>query len=364
MFSVSDNPSYFSLPGGSTSGIPASTSKKPFYLLKRRGANTNQNMGANSSSASASSSAYTSSSLINTGGNRNSCSAPTTPTTPEAASIPLLATPSPPAPVPFSTHSHNRRSFRSLLRSMSANSHHHHHHTGQGTALYQLQHQLLVLGEPRPSDMAPESPCLPHHPMSSTSSSPGKEEHHHRRNHSNKSIKSPKSSMELLNNDMVYCPVPDSHTPAPPQISASSNSEELLSESPEEVFLGHGDARYYNLTAAMTIPLPGSNGSNRRRHSIGTFLNKDRCSTGSITKVPTTTSVPVTPETEIPPNNDVLKKLSSSNSSTKIQDAVTSTVSVGSPEWRHPASVDIPRSTHSRRKCNRCCNTKGKKDRL
>ena len=165
--------------------------------------------------------------------------------------------------------------------------------------------------------------------------------------------------MELLNNDMVYCPVPLS--PSSAQAGpTSANSEELLSGSPEEVFLGNGDARYYNLTAAMTIPLPGSNGSGRRRHSIGTFLNKDRANSGSIAKASTAKSVPITPETETAPSHIGLQKISSPSIGTKMQDVVTSPTSVGTPEWRHPASLDIPRSTHSRRKCNRCSNTKGK----
>ncbi|PSN40936.1 hypothetical protein C0J52_16269 [Blattella germanica] len=280
-----DNPSYFSLPGGTSA--PVASRGGPFLLLKRRGAT----MGAQASSCS---------------------SAPTTPTTPEAAAaMPLLLpSPSPPAPVPFS---HHRRSFRSLLRSMSANSSTNNQHHLPG--VYQLQHQLLVLGEPRPSDMAPES--IAHQ--------------QHRRNHSNKSL-------ELLSNDMVYCPVPE--VPAP------TASEELLSASPEEVFLGNGgDARYYNLT----IPLPGAT---RRRHSIGTFLHKDRGSCGSLS-TPTAISVPVTPVSEaVPSSNDALQKLSSTSLGAKTTPP---------PEWRHPASTsDVPRSVHSRRRCARCCNAKGR----
>ncbi|XP_033607851.1 phosphoinositide 3-kinase adapter protein 1 isoform X5 [Cryptotermes secundus] len=310
-------------------------------------------MGANTSSASCSSSSL------------GHSSAPTTPTTPEAAAIPLLPT----APVPLSSHSHHRRSFRSLLRSMSANHHH-------GSAVYQLQHQLLVLGEPRPSDMAPESPCLPHHNLHhpSTSSS-NKDDHHHqhRRNQSNKSVKSQKSSMELLNSDMVYCPVPDTPNSAPPPVPTAAASEELLSGSPEEVFLGNGDAHYYNMTAVMTIPLPGSNGNtSRRRHSIGTFLNRDRGSYGSLHK--TTATKPVATgkgEAVLAASNDISQKMSaggSGNKGIRTQDAVTPPVGPGgcSPsDWRHPAAAtskvaaDITRSAHSRRRCNRCCNIKG-----
>jgi len=305
-------------------------------------------MGANTSSASC-----TSSSLGHS-------SAPTTPTTPEAAAIPLLPT----SPVPLSSHSHHRRSFRSLLRSMSATHHH-------GSAVYQLQHQLLLLGEPRPSDMAPES-CLSPHPQSSTTPSIKEGLHHqHRRNQSHKSLKSPKSSMELLNNDMVYCPGSSTPSPALSALPATTVSEELLSESPEEVFLGSEDVRYYNLTAAMTIPLPGSNGNcGRRRHSIGTFLSKDRSTYSSVTKTPATATAAAVTECEVPPaiNDDAIQKMSSGSKAGRVQD-VTPPVGTGgcsSPDWRHPAATplrmakEVPRSVHSRRRCNRCCKTKGK----
>jgi len=175
--------------------------------------------------------------------------------------------------------------------------------------------------------------------------------------------------MELLNSDMVYCPVPDTPTAAQLPVPTAATSEELLDESPEEVFLGNGDARYYNLTAAMTIPLPGSNGSGgRRRHSIGTFLNKDRGSYGSLNKTPATTPV-ATAEGEAAPaaSSDVMQKMSAGstgNKGIKMKDVGTGGCSP--PDWRHPAAasspvaVDIPRSVHSRRRCNRCCNIKGK----
>lgn len=293
-------------------------------------------MGANTSSGS-----WTSSSLGHS-------SAPTTPTTPEAAAIPLLPT----APVPLSSHSHHRRSFRSLLRSMSA-SHHH------GSAVYQLQHQLLVLGEPRPSDMAPESPCLPHQNLRHPSTSSGR----------NQSIKSPKSSMELLSSDMVYCPVPDTPTCAAPPVP--TGSEELLSQSPE-VFLGSEAARYYNMTAVMTIPLPGSNGStSRRRHSIGTFLSKDRGSYGSLHKS-TANVATAKGDAAVAVSNDISKKMCAGgggNKSTRMQDPAISPVSptgCSPSSWRHlvtaatKMAADVPRSAHSRRRCNRCCNSKGK----
>jgi hypothetical protein len=223
--------------------------------------------------------------------------------------------------------------------------------------------------------MAPESPCLPHHSLHHPSTSSSNKEdhfHQHRRNQSNKSIKSPKSSMELLNSDMVYCPVPDTPTSTQSSVPKAAASEELLSESPEEVFLGSGDAHYYNMAAGMTIPLPGPNGSSsRRRHSIGTFLNKDRGSYGSLHKTTVTTHFATAKgEDVVAANNDISQKMSPGGSSikgTRMQDAV---ISPSSPsgcslsDWRHPATTPskmatyVPRSTHSRR-CNRCYNIKG-----
>jgi hypothetical protein len=306
-------------------------------------------MGANASSASC-----TSSSLGHS-------SAPTTPTTPEAAAIPLLPT----SPVPLSSHSHHRRSFRSLLRSMSATHHH-------GSAVYQLQHQLLLLGEPRPSDMAPESCLAPNHPPSTSPSIKESLHYHHRRNRSHKSLKSPKSSMELLNSDMVYCPASSAPSSALSTMPPATASEEVLSDSPEEVFLGSEHVRYYNLTASMTIPLPGSNGNaGRRRHSIGTFLSKERSTYSSINKSPATTSTAAaSTEGEAGPavNDDATQKISSGSKAGRVQDVTSpvGTVACSSPDWRHPAitplrmAKGVPRSAHSRRRCNRCCKTKGK----
>jgi hypothetical protein len=263
----------------------------------------------------------------------------------------------------LSSHSHHRRSFRSLLRSMSATHHH-------GSAVYQLQHQLLLLGEPRPSDMAPETCLSPHPPSTSPSIKEGLHQQH-RRNHSHKSLKSPRSSMELLNSDMVYCPASSTPSPALSTIPANTVSEELLSESPEEVFLGNDDVRYYNLTAAMTIPLPGSNGNGgRRRHSIGTFLSKDRSTYSSLIKTTTTTTTTTTTvatEGEVAPaaNDDAMQKMCAGSKAGRMQD-VAPTGGCSSPDWRHPAATplrmakEVSRSAHSRRRCNRCCKTKGK----
>lgn len=106
------------------------------------------------------------------------------------------------------TSTGNRRSFRSLLRSMSANSD---------------SAQLLALGNPRPSDLAPG-----HRPRRRSSS----------------------SASELL-------------------------TQEILTHGDDdgEVFLAPGgDVCYYNLTTPRYT-------AGRRRHSIGTFL---RSTTGHI----------------------------------------------------------------------------------
>jgi hypothetical protein len=177
--------------------------------------------------------------------------------------------------------------------------------------------------------------------------------------------------MELLNSDMVYCPLPD--TPTSATSPAPIGSEELLSQSPE-VFLGTEDARYYNMTAVMTIPLPGSNGStSRRRHSIGTFLSKDRGSYGSLHKSTATVSTGKD-DAGVTVSNDISQKMCAGgggNKNTRMQDPVISPVSPAgcSPSsWRHlvtaptKMAADVPRSAHSRRRCNRCCNSKGKCD--
>jgi hypothetical protein len=169
---------------------------------------------------------------------------------------------------------------------------------------------------------------------------------------------------------MVYCPVPHTPTSGLPALPAAAASEELLAGSPEEVFLGNGDARYYNLTSAMTIPLPGSNGNTgRRRHSIGTFLNKDRGGYGSLSKTPVTTPTAAEGETGPAISSDVMQLMSSgSNGSKVIKTQETVTGGCSPPEWRHHAAAspkltaDLPRPAHSRRRCNRCCNAKGKCD--
>lgn len=116
----------------------------------------------------------------------------------------------------------NRRQLRTLLRSVSSTS-------------ADSNQELLVLGEPRPSDIAPPSPYLPSHK---------------RRN-------SKRSSD--LNDDLVYCPTGD-----------ENNGDGIYSEE-EEVFLSEDSAKYYNVGRET-----------RRRHSIGTYLNHERERTLSV----------------------------------------------------------------------------------
>lgn len=113
----------------------------------------------------------------------------------------------------------NRRQIRSLMRSVSTNS-------GDSNQ------ELLVLGEPRASDIAPPSPFLNTHKKSKTSSN--------------------------VEDDLV-------------NFGANSENNGHCSED-EEVFLSEDSTKYYNLVA-----------KSGRRHSIGTYLNheRERVSTGS-----------------------------------------------------------------------------------
>lgn len=118
----------------------------------------------------------------------------------------------------------NRRQLRTLLRSVSSNS-------------ADSNQELLVLGEPRPSDIAPPSPYLPSHKRNSKKSGD-------------------------LQDDLMYCPLATSEETAD---SIYSEEEE------EEVFLLEDSARYYNL-----------GNKDGRRHSIGTYLTPERERTLSV----------------------------------------------------------------------------------
>lgn len=114
----------------------------------------------------------------------------------------------------------NRRQLRTLLRSVSSNS-------------ADSNQELLVLGEPRPSDIAPPSPFLPTHRRVVRKSGDIRE-------------------------DLIYCPLATSEEAV--QGKPCSDDEEE-----EEVFLTEDTARYYNISRE-----PG------RRHSIATYMTHER----------------------------------------------------------------------------------------
>ncbi|KAJ8675749.1 hypothetical protein QAD02_011535, partial [Eretmocerus hayati] len=233
-----DNPSYFSLHGGvdqattttATSNNPSSSSRSFSGLFRR-----------------------SKSSVSNNAANLNS-----------KGVVPNLTAR---CPVQSSANNNQRRSLRNLFRSASA------------SADCEKTRQFLK-GEPRPSDVAPPSPYLNGRCKSS------------RR-------QAPKSTNELLNMDMVFCGM--STLGAPPSAPTNQRNED------NDYYRYEGDSEcgsdaatlpideleeqpnYYNLTT--TLPSMGSlmyssmgrrKPSNkqqprrRRRHSIGTFLDRDR----------------------------------------------------------------------------------------
>lgn len=115
------------------------------------------------------------------------------------------------------------RSLRSFLRSMSLNS----------TSSNQ---ELLIMGEPRLLDIAPDlASKLPI------------------------SRESPRSSSHLQGADMMYFPLPQSEDAAAAQDVSGD----------EEVFVSEGAVKYYNFAASAPD-------AQQRRHSIGSFLTRDR----------------------------------------------------------------------------------------
>lgn len=91
--------------------------------------------------------------------------------------------------------------------------------------------ELLVLGEPRPSDIAPPSPYLPSHKKRNV-----------------------KRSSDMTD-DLVYCP-----------LATEDNTAEGMYSEEEEVFLSEDlSAKYYNIGREAG-----------RRHSIGTYLSHER----------------------------------------------------------------------------------------
>ncbi|XP_076662870.1 DBB domain-containing protein stumps isoform X3 [Andrena cerasifolii] len=277
-----DNPSYFSLSGGaassSTATTPTSTTSVAFSppskgpagltaLFRRRPCK----MGATSSASVLSTS--TASSLMAQESNRSSASGASAPSTPTEERVPMLTRNGTPhcGNGGHGGASGQRRSFRNLFRSVSANAEHE-------------RTQQILKGDPRPSDVAPPSPYLPHRSHSHS-------ENDRRRPGRRTALK---SASELLSNDMVYCGLArDGH---------DHNDDDDDDDDSSEVFVGVDDARYYNLSS--TLPAAGSAAAGRRRHSIGTFLGKDRGSSSKENpnrRQPPSSSVIVEPDTMAPP---------------------------------------------------------------
>ncbi|XP_063988086.1 phosphoinositide 3-kinase adapter protein 1 isoform X1 [Diachasmimorpha longicaudata] len=208
-----DNPSYFSLSGGSVQSSGSSGHPRGFAAFFRK---RQTKMGSTSSASVMSTS--TGSTLTH------------------HRSIESVEECQPMLTRSLNLTNPQRRSFRGLSRSVSA-------HADNET----LQ---ILKGEPRPTDIAPPSPHLPHRSHSHS-------DHDRRRPIRRRVLK---SASELLSDDMVFCGLPGEENPP-----GRGDDED------GEVFLGVEDARYYNLSA--TLPAPGASGS--RRHSIGTFLEKD-----------------------------------------------------------------------------------------
>ncbi|XP_043522299.1 uncharacterized protein LOC122535128 isoform X3 [Frieseomelitta varia] len=272
-----DNPSYFSLSSGtvttSPSTTPTSTTSVAFSppskgstgltaLFRRRPCK----MGTTSSASVLSTS--TTSTLIPHENNRSSTSGASTPTEEKMPMLSRNGT----GHSPHAASVNQRRSFRNLFRSVSANA------DNERT-------QQFLKGDPRPSDVAPPSPYLPR-------------SHSHSENdkrHPGRSRAVLKSASELLSNDMVYCGLArdnhDRHDDDGDDDDRDSN----------EVFVGVDDARYYNLSS--TLPAAGSATASRRRHSISTFIGKDRgpSSKDVPKRQPQNPTVLVEPNTMAPP---------------------------------------------------------------
>ncbi|XP_048267052.1 phosphoinositide 3-kinase adapter protein 1 isoform X2 [Bombus terrestris] len=279
-----DNPSYFSLSSGtatsSVSTTPASTTSVAFSppskgptgltaLFRRRPCK----MGTTSSASVLSTS--TTSTLIPQDNNKGSTSGASTPTEEKMPMLPRNGT----GQCGNGTHGgpgNQRRSFRNLFRSVSANADHE-------------RTQQFLKGDPRPSDVAPPSPYLPHRSHSHS-------ENDRRRPGRSRAVL--KSASELLSNDMVYCGLArDNHNH-----DDDDDDDDDDDQDSNEVFVGVDDARYYNLSS--TLPATGSAAAGRRRHSISTFIGKDRGSSSKdhiSRKQPQSPTVLVQPDTMAPP---------------------------------------------------------------
>ncbi|KAF7418127.1 hypothetical protein HZH68_000780 [Vespula germanica] len=278
-----DNPSYFSLsvstsstdtttspssncPSSSTNHTHRSGGHTGLTALFRR--RPTCKMGATSSTSVASAStASTSTNHQESSSHRISGSSGSTPSTPTEERVPMLSR----STGNGTTTINQRRSFRNLFRSVSANDHE--------------RTQQFLKGDPRPSDVAPPSPYLPHRSHSHS-------ENDRRRPTRDRRVL--KSASELLSNDMVYCGLSGDTN----DHDDDDDDDDDDQDSTEEVFLGVDDARYYNLSS--TLPSPGSAASGQRRHSVGTFLGKDR-NTCSGRRPTQTVEVLVEPSSMAPP---------------------------------------------------------------
>ncbi|KAF7411823.1 hypothetical protein HZH66_000719 [Vespula vulgaris] len=278
-----DNPSYFSLsvstsstdtttspssncPSSSTNHTHRSGGHTGLTALFRR--RPTCKMGATSSTSVASAStASTSTNHQESSSHRISGSSGSTPSTPTEERVPMLSR----STGNGTTTINQRRSFRNLFRSVSANDHE--------------RTQQFLKGDPRPSDVAPPSPYLPHRSHSHS-------ENDRRRPARDRRVL--KSASELLSNDMVYCGLSGDTN----DHDDDDDDDDDDQDSTEEVFLGVDDARYYNLSS--TLPSPGSAASGQRRHSVGTFLGKDR-NTCSGRRPTQTVEVLVEPSSMAPP---------------------------------------------------------------
>lgn len=124
----------------------------------------------------------------------------------------------------------SKAELRTLLRSVSSNS-------------ADSNQELLIMGEPRLSDLAPDLAC-----KYSNNAEPRQ----------TNSLKNSKKS-ELQCHDLMYFPLPTSEDAAVSEVSGD-----------EEVFISEDSARYYNFAAISNTS------ANIRRHSISTFITRER----------------------------------------------------------------------------------------
>ncbi|KZC10757.1 Phosphoinositide 3-kinase adapter protein 1 [Dufourea novaeangliae] len=227
-----DNPSYFSLSSGgaASSTAPTSTTGVVAFQPPAKGPSGLTALFRRRPSKM---------------GTTSSASGGSTPSTPTEERAPMLARNG--SGHPGNNPANQRRSFRNLFRSVSANA------ENERT-------QQILKGDPRPSDVAPPSPYLPHRSHSHS-------ENDRRRPGRSRTVL--KSASELLSNDMVYCGLAGDS-----RHHDDDDDDDDDDPDSSEVFIGVDDARYYNLSS--TLPVAGSAAAGRRRHSIGTFLGKDR----------------------------------------------------------------------------------------